>query len=84
MEREKRLELLRILLQAVKLQVDYLCAYPADVQLTAQGEANPTDLGTVHEADSCPPALKGGQESDLEGGITPEVVSGSPEGNVTL
>ena len=38
MEREKRLELLRILLQAVKLQLAYLSGEDADAQLTAQDE----------------------------------------------
>lgn len=49
MERAKRLELIRVLLQTLKVQIDYLSEAPPDAQLTAHGskreEKSPVEGG---------------------------------------
>jgi len=78
-EREKRLELLRILLEAVKIQLDYLGAEWAAAQLTAHGERDPAEIGTAHEPDISPRAPKGGEILGVSRGTVHEVASGPPK-----
>jgi hypothetical protein len=79
MEREKRLELCRVLFQALKQQLAYLNADATDAQLTAHGEGIPADTGTAHETGISPPAQKGGEISGVSRGEIGEVASGPPE-----
>ena len=75
-EREKRLELIRVLLQALQLQLQYLNAEDAAAQLTAHGEGVPADTGKANEPDISPLAQQGGEMSGVSRGCIREVVSG--------